>query len=250
MSLYIPEITRSSGALNIAQRRVLLCGEPGSGKTFSSITTSPNPQVLDIDKGITDPRLVKMNIPTYPIWDDEWREKVIKKTVKSNAVLEVVKVYARKLTIEQTLIIDSMTAIETAMHDVEWNNCPTGSSGNKDGMAFWDNVKEWWTKFFTELSSLNCHIILIAHLADKRDANNPALITGLRPLMDGSMKDKFGRHFTDIIRQCAVEKKEGDKIITEYKWQVKSSSMFTAKCRANIDGLYIPADFNKLVTMG
>ena len=73
MSLYIPDITRSSGALDIAQRRILLCSEPGEGKTYTSITTSPNPIVIDIDKlDAEEVEVVKEAISTDPYTMAVW----------------------------------------------------------------------------------------------------------------------------------------------------------------------------------
>jgi hypothetical protein len=249
-NIYIPDITRSSGILNIAQRRVLLCGTFGSGKTYTSITTSPNPQIVDVDKGITDPRLVARNDPTYPVWDDKWRSEVIKKDVRANAVMEITKTFAKKLTHEQTLIYDSTTSIQDSVHDFLWKIAPIAKgSTEKDGFGYWETVKDWWNEFFTALSALECHVILTAHLSDRRSKENPAIITGWGPLIDGSTKNFIGRFFTDVIMQHAIDKKEGEKVNTTYKWQVKSDHMFTAKSRANIDGLYIPADFNYLLNL-
>lgn len=248
--IHTPTICSTSGVLEIAQRRILLCSTPGEGKTFTSITTSPNPIVMDIDKGITDPRLVALNIPTFPIWDDEWRKNVLKKDVKSNAVMECIKVHGPKLSPEQTLIIDSMSALQDDMQAYQWNIMPNVKGGTeKDGFGYWEVVKDWWIAFFTSLSSVKCHVILTAHLADRKHAENPALTIGYMPLIDGSTKNFIGRFFTDVIRQHAVEKKVGDNIDTEYKWQVKSDSMFKAKSRVNCSSLYVPADFNKMLLM-
>jgi len=243
----IPQICKSSGDLSIAQRRLLLCSEPGEGKTYTSITTSPNPIVCDIDKGITDPRLVALNIPTFPIWDDEWRKNTLKKEVKCNAVMEIIKSHASNLTHEQTLIIDSLSSLQDDVAEYLWKIAPQNKEGQRDPFGYWETVKDWWIAFFTSLSALQCHVILTAHLGELKHKDNPALTIGYRPLIDGSIKNVIGRFFTDVIRQHAVEKKSGDNITTEYKWQVKSDSMFKSTSRIECNGLFIPADFNKMI---
>jgi len=243
----IPQVCKTSADNVTAQRRLLICSEPGEGKTYTSIMTSPNPIVIDIDKGITDPRLVAMKVPTFPVWDDEWRNNILKKAVKCNAVIEIIKSHVTQLTIEQTLIIDSLSSLQDDVAEYLWKIAPQNKEGQRDPFGFWETVKDWWIAFFGSLSSLQCHVILTAHLADLKHKDNPALTIGYRPLIDGSIKAQIGRFFTDVIRQHATEKKSGDVITTEYKWQVKSDSMFKAKSRIECNGLYIPADFKKMI---
>lgn len=44
--IYISKESLSTKDIEIGQRRVLLIGEPGKGKTFTNVTTSPNPIII------------------------------------------------------------------------------------------------------------------------------------------------------------------------------------------------------------
>jgi hypothetical protein len=250
-NVFIPSYARNSRDLNVAQRRVLLCGDFGIGKTFTSIITSPNPIVMDIDKGITDPRLVKLGVPTIDIWDDNFCNAALKSTIKCNAVKAFIKGDGMKLAKDQTLIIDSLTSWETEVQNYYWHDtiCKKESSGEKNVFWFYDQLKDYWLENFTLLTKLQCHVIICAHLADRRHKENPNITVGYRPLIEGSTKDTIGRFFTDVIRQHAIEKKVGEKITTEYKWQIKSDNMFIAKSRIQSDSMFIPADFNSMIKL-
>jgi hypothetical protein len=250
--LFIPSVCKKSSDLDIAQRRLLLISEPGDGKTFTSLMTSPNPQLIDIDKGITDPRLIKLEFPTYNIWDDKWCNEVLKKSVKCNAVMEVVMQYGPKLAPNQTLILDSISSLEDDLRDYMWEMTPVSrKTGQKEGFDFWEKMLEYWIKLFTQMSKLKCHIIVTAHLGERRDKENGVLL-GYGALIDGKMKQQIGRFFTDVLKQVSVTKvidAQGRKK-TEYKWQAMPDEYFKTKCRSIVTNQFIPADFNNLLKLG
>lgn len=249
-NLYIPTICSSSSTLDIAQRRLLLCGEPGVGKTFTSITTSPNPIVMDIDKGITDPRLVALAVPTFDVHSAEWCQKHVKRNNRCVSAMELLKGECLKLTGEQTLIIDSLSALQDDLERYNWDITPISKkTGEKDGFDFWELNKDWWNEFFTRLSLLKCHVIVTAHLTERKHKENPLLTVGFQPLISGGTKEFISRFFTDVIMQHATSSNPDTqgKVKTIYKWQVKSDSMFKAKSRANVDSLFIEADFSNLI---
>lgn len=256
--LYIPSFANNSKDLDVAQRRVLLCGFPGDGKTFTSAMTSPNPTIVDIDKGITDPRIVDRAIPTIDIWDSKFTDKHFKTSIKSNAVKAFLKEHGMKYAKEQTLIIDSISSWQDSLLTFNWSDamCPKfKGTQEKDPFSFYDIIKDYWTEVFTIMMGLNCHVIITAHLNEKyKMVDNKQILEGLVTNIEGSTKHTIGRFFTDVIRQKAVGKKgmgaNAENITTEYLWQVKPDDMFKAKSRAPIETLHIPADFNKLLTLG
>lgn len=248
---YIPQQARSTKDIDIAQRRILLVAEPGEGKTYTSLTTSPSPIIIDLDNGITDQRLVKLNVPHIPLYDELYCKEVLKKNIRCNALLEFLKVDGIKLAKDQTLIIDSLTALQDSVHEHCWSIVKKSKDTQEpDVRDYWYKIKDYWVECFTLLMRLRCHVIVTAHLAEKRDKEN-GLLLGYGPMIDGSIRQQIGRFFTDVIRQHAREKKVGtDKVVTEYVWQVKTDNWFKAKSRADVDGIFIPASFNYLLNLG
>lgn len=256
--IYIPPSAANTKDIDIAQRRILLCGEVGDGKTFTSMTTSPNPILVDFDNGVTDPRLVSLGIPHIRIYDSKYCKEVLKKDVRCNALKEFLKTDGPKFARNQTLIIDSLSSLQDDVLEYNWSvakkiKVEGSQEMQEDTRDWWYKNKEWWVEIFTYMMRLNCHVILTAHLAEKIQKiknSESELMVGFGPMVSGSVRHEIGRFFTDVIKQHTISKKVGDKIITEYLWQVKPDPMFKTKCRAQTDSINIPASFNGLLALG
>lgn len=245
--MYIPPSADTTSDPN-AKRFILLLGVPGSGKTWAAIKTAPNPIAALFEQAITDPRLIELNTPKLKFYKSEWCESAYKKKNPIDAFSEFLKTDAKKFTLDQTLVVDSLSSYCDFLGTYLWAKTPTPQGATEpDVRAYYGLMKDWFVDLFTLMSTLECNIILVAHITYRTDATG--VIKNIAPMVEGATRDGMGRHFTDMIRQIAIEKKIGEKVTTEYKWQVKSSGDFTAKCRANIDTLYIPADFRELVKL-
>lgn len=246
--MFLPENVRYSKDINIAPRRLLLCGDTGSGKTFQSIMTAPNPLYVGIEQGITDPRLVEKNVPIVPLYDKEYCEKVIKKSVISNAVLQFFKDNLTKFDKDQTPIVDSMTALQDEMQSYNWLqvNLAKKPGADVDGFDYWDKNLDFWIEFMGVIEKLPCNFIMTAHLEEVRNKDGGAFMY-YSPMLQGKYKGRISQKFTDVVRIVTSNKKVGDIITTEYKWQVKPSDDFKiAKTRGNCNTMYIPASFMEL----
>lgn len=245
--MYIPPSATNTKDITVARRYILLQGMPGSGKTFTSLTTSPNPIAAMFENGITDDRIIKLNIPTLNFYIPEWTEPAYKSKNGVIAFNNFLSGDAKKLTNEQTLLIDSLSSYDDILKEYLWNNTKVSKEGEKDVFGYYGDMLDWYTNLLSTLGKLECNVILTAHVDKNMDKNN--VITGMLPMVEGKTKLKMGRHFTDIIMQVNKEKKVGDKVTTDYLWQIKSDSLFTAKCRKNIDTLYTVASFRELVKL-
>lgn len=243
--MFIPPTANNTRDIQIAKRYVLIGGFPGSGKTFTTLTTAPNPLPAMFEPGITDDRLLKMNLPVLDFYKQDWCEKAYKSKNGVVAFNNFLKDDAPKLTPEQTLVFDSLSSYDDMLKDYLWNATKTTNSGEKDVFAYYGDMLDWYTSLFSMLGKLQCNVCMLSHIDQNK--NKEGIVIGLLPMVEGKTKLKMGRHFTDVIMQVCKEKKVGDKVTTDYLWQVKSDSLFTAKCRKNVDTLYIPADFRELV---
>lgn len=249
-TLFIPDFAANTGDINNNQRRVLICGDSGQGKTFQSLMTAPNPQLLDFDNSIADPRLVALKAPQLRFFDPEWCEKKLKKTVISNALLEYLKTSGMKYAKDQTPIVDSLSTLNDAVQDYYWKLVilKTQGSNEPDGRAFWGMVKDYYIDLFTAIKSLPCNFIMTAHLGEIRSKEN-GMFMNYAPLLDGSFRQRIGQFFTDVVRIRVTSKDLGaDKFETKYEWQIRPDTQFPmAKSRSTIDKKYISADFKVLM---
>jgi hypothetical protein len=243
--IFIPPGATNTKDITIGRRYICLMGLPGSGKTYTTLMTSPNPIAALFENAITDERIIKKNIPTLDFYKPEWTENVYKQKSPILAFNEFLKSDAKKLTINQTLLISSLSSYDDVLKEYLWSKVKTTTSGEKDVFAYYGDMLDWYTDLLSTIGKLSCHVVLEAHI--DKNFNKDGAVIGILPMVEGKTRLKMGRHFTDIVMQVTKEKKVGEKVTTDYLWQVKSDSLFTAKCRKNIDTLYIPADFNELL---
>lgn len=266
-TLTAPNLYMPKGAITLdqsppAQIRLGLQGYPKTGKTWAALTF-PNPVVLNLNRGLGahQGRKDVVEIPIY-------KEPSIK-----NAVIEFLRSDARRLTRDQTLVIDALTDIDSAYH-TDWEKNPRVSSrtGKVDDYAEWGLKLSYFGEICDILMSLSCHVILISHEAEKKDKSGE--YTGkIRPLLTGSFGDKIVSKFSDWFRQLTFDKpKDFSKIDpagqarikqmwsmtleefeamcntfprhTIYAWQLESDDVFDGGCSslANFPR-YIPADY-------
>lgn len=240
------------------QKRILVLGDPGTGKTRFALS-APNPFVADFDnqlskfkKDDTDfGRDLPAEIPSYPFYDPDAINKILGSSIRPVALLTFLKNDGKKLASNQTLIIDSLTTLNDSVHTHFWNVTPQNKDKEKDGFAFWDLVKDYYTDLHIALLTLKCHVIVCAHLKPIYSKSGAAIV-GYKPLIEGSFNQRMGIYYTDVV--CTVVKAKlgtptGDnrKVNVDYLLQIHTDENVQCKTsRKDKSMMYIPATFNEL----
>lgn len=256
--MYIPTITRSLKDLKFPQIRLGLQGAPATGKTHSALTF-PNVIVLDTDKSLTEH--TGKDIPTFPMWDPDYvcslNNGAFKPKHQSHepnvrdAVLWLLKTECRKLTAEQTLLLDSWTSLQNYF-DTQTGYFPKmGRDGSINDYAFWGDKIDYSKDIVELLKKLACHVIVTFHEFQKRDPKTQQLLEKVGPLMQGQFVAQLAAPFTDFFRTLHIGEKDGKD--EKYVWQVRSDNQFNAKTRLTKipDGVkFVEPDFKIFAQYG
>jgi hypothetical protein len=269
-NIYIPPNSLTLDKAPLAQRRVGIQGFPGTGKTWSALTF-PNPIVINIDRGL-GAHHGRKDVIELPFYDKEFCKKIYPAYPDrlKEVVLTWLNTYAHKLTKDQTLIFDGLTAIDSAYH-TDWKKYPAYSkgSGKVDDWAEWGLKLAYFGELCDVFYSLNCNVVFISHESEKKDKSGE--YTGkIRPLMQGSFVDKIVGKFTDWFRQLSADKPKdwatvnADNIksnwgmsVSEFKamcdtyprntiyyWQLEGDSSFDGKCSSLVNfPRFIPSNY-------
>lgn len=240
------------------QIRLLLVGPPKSGKTFAA-ATFPNPLYVDFDNGLTATELRALQLAQLPFYSEEWVRTQYKSLHPSptspfkpaSAFVQFINsVDVQKMTIEDTLVIDSLSTLSDAVKAELAVNTPKGKDGNPDTFWFWREWSNWFCAFCTKLKSFKCHVVLLAHEQEIRD-NETGRVTSYKFCLQGQeFSPRLPQFFTDIYRQTKESRQipgQVDKLKMQveesYLWQVKTTPQFLACSRMNTKQLYMPATF-------
>ena len=211
IKLYIPKgCTTLADSPTDPQIRLGLQGFPKCGKTFAALTF-PNPIVANLDRGL-GAHEGRSDIIEVPFWNGTFCDGIIPRSGNANppnrkdALLKWIHFEGAKLVPEQTLIIDSLSAIEDAFHTEYRINPVVTKGGSEQGFAEWKHKQTYFGELMGEIKSLRCNVILCAHQSEN------SLKGGFRPLLSGGFADKLESHFTDWFNCIAVEKPVPDKV--------------------------------------
>lgn len=210
MSIYIPPNCNSLDKIVGRQQiRLGIQGFPGSGKTWAAMTFR-NPIVLNLDRGL-GAHQGRPDIIEIPFYKPELSGK--RGELKDKLVLWLEK-EGPKISEEQTLVIDGLSATEVAYH--QWFSANESSLAiTKEGT--YNKFIEWQIKekYYPELGylfkSFKCDVILLAHEAERPDKSTtpgqPGSYTGkIRPILTGKAGDQLIRDYTDWFRQSCSDK--------------------------------------------
>jgi len=131
----------------------------------------------------------------------------------------------------KTIILDSITTFSTAClkHIVKTNpgiKRVTCKQGVQPGMQDYGILKREFQKLIPGLLSLDCNIIMTAHINTVKDELTGQLIRG--PIMDGSFSEQLPIYFKEVWHLSVDDK--GRTI-------AQTQSDFKYKCRSQIPGL-------------
>lgn len=256
--MHIPTCTQNLKTQTQPRIFLGLQGEPGTGKTTSALTF-PNPIVLDLDGGLTG--FVGRDIPVVPMHDHNWVCEYEKGKFKPSpvpkaqanrrdAILHFLTVDAVKIDVEQTLVVDSWTALQDA-HDRQTELFPKlTKAGQVDEYDFWDQKLTYSRTVLAALKALRCHVVVTHHESRIRDPETGELKEKVQPLMQGRFAQELKRFYPNYFRCIARGEitagptKLGTITGAKYFWQIRTDPIFDAKCSRPLDKtILVPATF-------
>lgn len=276
MAIYTPTNCKSLQDAPLAQIRLGLQGYPGTGKTWGALSF-PNPAVLNLDRGLGAHagRADVLEVPLYDFGFCKSLDKAYHPSKLKEAFITWLDTEGKKLTNEQTLVIDGCTGLQNAYH--RWFKTNESlfltKQGQVDGFAEWTQKRTYYGEVMETLKTLQCNVVFICHEIDQKDKNGPSGPTysgKVRPLLTGSFGDELGSHFTDWFRAMSADKPkdyatldaakikmEWNMTLAEYKqwcesfpqgtvyyWQTTGDNVFDAKASSMVKfPRYIPADY-------
>jgi AAA domain len=191
------------------QIRIGLQGYAGCGKTHSSLTF-PNPIVANFDRNLGAYK-DRTDVMEAPFWDGKFcdsihmRDGIANPPNRKDAFLVWLHKEGIKLTENQWLVIDSLSAIEDSYH-IQYRLSPViTKKGDEQGFAEYKNKLEFFAGLMDKLRSLKCNVILNCHQSENSKKG------GYRPLLSGGYGDKIESNFTSWFRHFAVDKPSNDK---------------------------------------
>lgn len=247
--MHIPTSATKPDLASQPQIRLLLVGIPKSGKTYSVATTFPGVVVADIDNGYTAADLRKLQLPTLNFYDPEWVKKHYNGKSAANAFTDFLLQDATKMTREQTLVIDGLSSLADAVRDHLDKITPKGKDGNPDGFWFWKQWSIWFQQFCVRLTTLKCHVVLIAHEQEIRDSETGRVLSYKWLLQGQEFSHRLSQFFTDVFRQtCTATETVKPGPVTEvtkkYEWQIAPDTKFPYCCtRMASNAKFVPATF-------
>lgn len=238
--MYIPKETVNLKDQKVNKIRLGIQGEPGTGKTTSALTF-PNPVVINFDDGLGGH--FGKDVIEFPVWSYDWCIKYGCSPTKpqknpqpdrKSATIKILK-GCLYLTEDQTLILDSWTALQTAF-DIEQATHPLIQNGEINAFDFWEKKIDFSEDVISLLVSMKCHVVVLFHEVLERDKKTGLLLNKCQPMMQGKFQTKLKLHFPNYFRMLAEGEidKDGKELGCKYFWQVKADSKFDHKCILDI----------------
>lgn len=252
--MHLNELTVKTTPEGTDQIRLMQVGPPGSGKTYSAVTTFPDPYVIDIDRGLTSPDIRILEVKSFPLWDAAYRKTKFNTIKMSECVIKIIT-ESKSLTASSTLILDSISTLSDGVAADLWAVTPLGKDKQPDGYWFWDNWGDWWLGLCQLLNNLQCNVVVNAHESEVRESDSGKLMFFRWLLAGQKFSPRMSQYFTDVFRMKKFATTSGTGQATtvkeEYMWQIKADYQFPfAKTRISSDKLYVPATYKSLATGG
>ena len=227
---------------------VLLYGSPACGKTTGALTF-PNPLVVDFDNNLPvgTSRVIQF-------WKDEFVDKIIPRTNpkfpanRRDALLIVLADLARDLPAGHTIVIDSLTRIESTYNMQEEVEPKPRSikSGEVDGHALFRKRLIYFDTLFTMLTGCAANVVFIAHQqADRNDKGE--VVQQLRPALMGQMGEKLPGYFSCVLQACRKQDMTTKNV--EYLWRIRPGVFEPARVPKPVTTDFIPQDYAKLLPL-
>lgn len=220
--------------------KLLLYGDAGDGKTCYA-TSFPGPTLLlDFDGKADSAALFHKDSPLA----QNISVMELSSSLKDDPIAVLGKFIDEVLTPSQlsgelpykTIILDSITTFSAAClrHIIKTNpgiKRVTCKQGVQPGMQDYGILKREFTKLIPGILSLDCNVIMTAHISTVKDDLTGQIVRG--PIMDGSFSEQLPIYFKEVWRLSVNDKK---------RYEAQTQSDFKFKCRSQIAGLPNPFD--------
>ena len=258
-------------------RRILLVGDSGAGKTYSSITTIPPeiPIILaDVDDGLAGvpPRdsLIRFDFSNL----DSARtlvQSVLEKGDNIRCVFDCVRVFITRML--KSIVNDfkgncifMMDSVST-LGDTLMETLESDPQTITNKFYLWGEWASEWRDLSTAIKMLRCNVIVTAHEQPEYETvnNQQRLVQYIWYLPGNAFSPRFAQFFTDALlqrREVKLVTVNSDKLAfpdatlsgkvpeVEYKyfWQLQPEKMRPwIKTRSTCRNLWIPAGWQSLL---
>lgn len=153
-------IKKSTELVIPATVKMMIYGQAGMGKTTLALS-APKPLLLDFDNGVKRVNMAHLeNIDTVQV--EDWKE-----------IQTLLQQQQAELAPYQTIVVDT---IGKMMDYIITHCCGTRQPQIKD----WGRINQEFTWFTRALSSLNKHIVFVAHRDSRKEGDETVFIPSLR----------------------------------------------------------------------
>ena len=198
-------------------RFILLAGEGFAGKSRAA-SSFPNPLFLNFDDKSP------VGVRCIPFHSAAFCDSLVKRANAANppnkrdAFIKWVEQNANKLPPDTTLVLDSLSSLETWWHtqteDVEKIQANAGG-----GQLFGQKLK-WFSQLFECLKQYGTRVVINAHLVPVFNKDNQS--TGkVKALISGSFAEKIPTYCTSVIRAYVKPNNNSP----EYFWRIKPDTL-------------------------
>lgn len=238
------DITKYLTTTTARKSMVLIYGPPITGKTTGA-RTFPAPYIVDFDNNLPvgTPNVI-------PMWDDNFVDKIRPRMAKEVAnrrdvLLVVLSDLAHTLPADTTIIIDSLTRIETWYNAQEkFEPQPRGKSGELDGHAQFRARLNYFDCLFTMLVGCASNVVFIGHQQQERNDKGD-IIGQIKPALMGQIGEKLPGYFPIVLQACRnKDAKVPGKL--NYEWRIRPGNFEPARVPKPAALDYIPQDYKEL----
>ncbi len=226
----------------------LLYGPPITGKTTGA-RTFPNPYIVDFDNNLP------IGVPNIiPMWDDNFVDKIKPRFTKEvsnrrDALLTILSDLSHDLPANSTIILDSLTRIETWYNTQEHfdpNKPRSTKSGEVDGFAMFRARLSFFDTLFTMLVGCAANVVFIAH--QQQDRNEKGDVVGqIKPALMGQIGEKMPGYFPVVLQACRTKNPDAKILEPNYVWRLKPGTFEPARVPKAPCPEFIPQQYTELV---
>ena len=231
------------------QRRVMIIGSSGSGKTRSS-STAPNPVYDDYDNQLNDIVVRQKLVAIFPMYDmTRIKDDYGLLGAPQERLQKHLAMHVSKFTTDHTYILDSGSQFGDM---VKANLDDKYKSKDGDGsFVYWATWASVWRDLCKALRDLSCNVIVTFHENEIRNEETNRLEKYGWMMQGKEFTPRIPQYFTDVVRQIhevEVDKQTGTLKAERWLWQIKPTPEFPiAKSRCTTKAITIPATWSELV---
>lgn len=231
------------------QRRLMIVGTSGSGKTYST-ATAPLPIYLDYDNQLNDIVVRQKLVAIFPMFDTEFtKTKLGLVGAPQERLIKLIETKFGEFTPQHTIILDSASQYGDL---VKANLTEKFKSKDGDGsFQLWATWADVWRDLCKKIRDLGCNVIMTFHENELRNEETNRLEKYGWMMQGKEFTPRIPQYFTDVVRQIhevEVDKQTGALKAERWLWQIKPTPEFPiAKSRCTTKAITIPATWSELV---